>query len=190
MKQIISNLSKNNEKAEKIFVVGRYNFLEQERFLANLPRRVGNLSIEYTTAHSSKGLESDYVIIVGLNGGKLGFPCQITDDPILNLVLAKQEEFPNAEERRLFYDGVTRAKKHVYLIDDPANNISSFTHEVLNGEYEVESIGQLPKTDLCPICETGELVHKQNSRGSFYACSNYPYCRYIKRTDHSREYTR
>jgi DNA helicase-4 len=178
LKDIIFNLSKNSEHTETVFVVGRYNHLEQE-YLGNFPRRVGFLRIEYTTAHSSKGLEAEYVVILGLNGGKLGFPCQITDDPILNLVLARKEEFPNAEERRLFYVAVTRAKKHVFLIDDPDFNSSSFTIEVLNGNYEVESIGQLPKTDLCPVCGTGELVQKQSAHGLFYSCSNYPYCDYI-----------
>ena len=178
LRDILLNLSKKSERPESVFVIGRYNYL-QEEYLKDIPRKMGNLGIEFVTAHSSKGLEADYVVLVGLSGGKLGFPCQIADDPVLNLVLAKGDPFPNAEERRLFYVAVTRAKKRVYLIDDPGFNSSAFTLEILNGKYEVESIGQLPKTHLCPVCETGELVKKQSVHGLFYSCSNYPYCNYI-----------
>ena len=76
------------------------------------------LDVEFTTAHKSKGREADYVILIGVKGGKMGFPCQIVDDPLLDLVLAKGDPFPNAEERRLFYVALTRAKKHIYIIDD------------------------------------------------------------------------
>ena len=48
-----------------------------------------------------------------------GFPCEIIDDPVLRLVTPKPETYPNAEERRLFYVAITRAKKHIYLLADP-----------------------------------------------------------------------
>ena len=166
VKDTVLSLSQRSEKAESVFIIGRYNYLEDE-CLSHLPRSTGNLRVEYTTAHRSKGLEADYVIVVGLNGGKLGFPCQIADDPVLNLVLAKKELYSNAEERRLFYVAITRAKKHVFLIDDPELNSSSFTVEILNGTYDVEAIGQVPKTDLCLVCGTGELVQKQSAHGLF-----------------------
>lgn len=178
LKDIMANLSRKSEKPETVFVIGRYNWLEEE-YLGNLPKKVGSLSVEYFTAHSSKGLEADYVIIIGLNGGRMGFPCQITDDPLLSLVLAEADPFPNAEERRLFYVAATRAKRQVFLIDDPTFNSSSFLIEILDETYDVESVGQLPESAFCPICKTGEMVKKQNDRGTFYACSNYPYCEYI-----------
>jgi hypothetical protein len=50
----------------------------------------------------------------------------IVEDPILDIVPAKGDPFPNAEERRLFYVALTRAKKNVFLEDDPAFINSSF----------------------------------------------------------------
>ncbi|HVP07045.1 MAG TPA: 3'-5' exonuclease, partial [Candidatus Acidoferrum sp.] len=55
------------------------------------------------TLHSAKGLEYDTVFIVGLEEGL--FPLQRTIDQPMEL----------EEERRLFYVGATRARKHLYL---------------------------------------------------------------------------
>ena len=59
-----------------------------------------------TTMHSSKGLEFDYVFIVGVNEGIL--PYQISDDSKSDI----------EEERRLFYVAITRAKNNL-LISSP-----------------------------------------------------------------------
>jgi DNA helicase IV len=176
LKEILSNLSTNLEKEATAYIIGRYNPRPEQEYLLEYPKKIRNLSIKYTTAHSSKGLEADYVIVVGLNDGRLGFPCQIADDPVLNLVLAREDDFPNAEERRLFYVAVTRAKKQVYLIYDPESQASSFLTEVQNGKYEIESNYQISKIALCPACKTGEIIEK---RTNFYACDNFPYCDYI-----------
>lgn len=45
------------------------------------------LKISYLTAHRSKGLEADNVIIINLENKLGGFPNKISDDPILSLVL-------------------------------------------------------------------------------------------------------
>lgn len=80
--------------------------------------------------------------------------------------------------RRLTATTMTTATM-MRALDDPKFNSSSFLLEILDGTYDIESVGQLPITALCPVCKTGEMVKKQNNRGIFYACSNYPYCEYI-----------
>lgn len=60
----------------------------------------------FTTMHSSKGLEFDYVFIVGVNEGIL--PYQVSDDSKSDI----------EEERRLFYVAITRAKNNL-LISSP-----------------------------------------------------------------------
>jgi DNA helicase-4 len=93
-------------------------------------------------------------------------------------VLAKGEVFPNAEERRLFYVAMTRAKKHVFLVDDPRFNSSSFMIEILGGGYDIERTGQLAKAVLCPKCKTGEIISRETKYGILFYCNNYPYCDY------------
>lgn len=58
-------------------------------------------SVKLMTLHASKGLEFDYVFIIGINDGLI--PLNSKDEAI--------EE----EERRLFYVGITRAKKFLEL---------------------------------------------------------------------------
>ena len=71
-----------------------------------------NLKISYKTIHGSKGLESDFVILI--NAGNI--PNKTIDDPIINLLLAIPEDYRYAEERRLFYVALTRTKSIVYIL--------------------------------------------------------------------------
>ena len=62
---------------------------------------VSGESVKLMTLHASKGLEFDYVFIIGVNDGLIP----------LNSRDASTEE----EERRLFYVGMTRARKFLEL---------------------------------------------------------------------------
>lgn len=70
---------------------------------------------KYLTVHKSKGLESDYVLIINMKNDILGFPSQIKEDSCLNKVTPKLNYYPYEEERRLFYVALTRCKKKVYI---------------------------------------------------------------------------
>ena len=92
-------------------VLGRYGF---ERDV--LPRHPpANLHVTFRTVHGSKGLEADYIVIPGLTAGSQGFPSTITEDPVLDLAMPAPEAFPHAEQRRLFYVALTRARRAAVL---------------------------------------------------------------------------
>ena len=116
---------------------------------------------------------------LGLCSGKHGFPSEITDDPLLDLVLAAPEAHPNAEERRLLYVAISRARRQVYLLAE-GGPPSSFARELMHGRYDVNVFGRLPQADVpCPQCKEGRLERRENPRSgsTFYGCSNWPYCR-------------
>lgn len=139
------------------------------------------LELTYKTVHGSKGLESDYVILISGEDSKNGFPNKMEDDILLNLVLGKNSNFEFAEERRLFYVALTRTKSIVYILSDK-NKPSVFVKEIESRCYVMNSKLKQKKSEanLCPYCKSGQLVIRTNGASSerFYGCSNYPYCKY------------
>lgn len=111
-----------NDKIDDLFILSRNN--------KDLDK-VDKLEIDNRklTIHKSKGLQSDYVFIIGLNNNKNGFPNKIKDHEILKYVNNYKEYFPYEEERRLFYVALTRCKKKVYLFV-PNDNESIFIKEI------------------------------------------------------------
>jgi DNA helicase-4 len=51
------------------------------------------------------------VFVLNNSNRKQGFSSQIEDDPVLQIFGRKTDTYPFAEERRLFYVALTRAKK-------------------------------------------------------------------------------
>ena len=178
----IAEDASSHDGMSEVLLLGRYRHLVPPN-LGTLKKQYPSLCLSWMTVHRSKGLEADYVIVLGLCSDKYGFPSEITDDPLLDLVLATPETYPNAEERRLLYVAITRARRQAFLLaaDRPP---SSFIRELIEGEYDINTFGQPPDKDLsCPHCIGGQLMRRKNSRtGSvFYGCSNYPYCNYTRK---------
>ena len=90
----------------------------------------GRKDIKIMTVHKSKGLETDNVILVGLDDSVLGFPNKIIQNNILKYVLSDKDHYPYEEERRLFYVALTRTTNDVYLLVNK-NNPSIFVKELL-----------------------------------------------------------
>lgn len=74
-----------------------------------------NANMRFLTVHKSKGLEADHVILLNVINDTYGFPNQVVDHPLLNLV-QNEFSFPYEEERRLFYVALTRTKNDIYLV--------------------------------------------------------------------------
>lgn len=88
-----------------------------------------DMKIRFLTVHTSKGLESDNVIILNLSDELLGFPNKIEDDEVLKLFFKNKEKCLYAEERRLFYVALTRTKNNVYLLTKKYHE-SIFVNEI------------------------------------------------------------
>jgi DNA helicase-4 len=100
--------------------------------------------------------------------------------------MPKPEGFPYAEERRLFYVAITRARHKVYLLASRFAP-SAFTEEL---EQTLEILPMLhyqncveleaEGSEICPQCGKGRVISKKGRYGSFYGCSQFPACRYTR----------
>ena len=139
----IASIRKKDNKPIHVLVLGRYNFdgynLEQTDLFTYRGKGKGRqiisnkypqVRITFMTAHASKGLGYDEVIVINGRGGTYGFPSKIEDDPVLSLVLREDRTYPYAEERRLFYVAMTRTKNRVYFVA-PLQEPSEFLLELL-----------------------------------------------------------
>ena len=160
-------LKDDNIKKKEIALLGRYNFDvenivnkdNKDSFNPKLKKNkesiiyVSNegkkLKVDFITAHKSKGLEYDIVVIINTKTGEYGFPSQIADDDVMNMILSQSDQYPHSEERRLFYVAMTRAKeKTIFLVDQ--NSKSHFIHEI-------ESKNKKWGNKKCPKCGYQDL---------------------------------
>jgi DNA helicase IV len=123
-------------KKASVLLLGRNRYNETPDLL-QLRQAFPDLKRAFKTIHSSKGQEADHVILVNLFRGRSGFPSEIVDDPLLSLVSPEAEPFENAEERRVIYVALTRARRTVTLMS-AASKQSAFVTELLDDpEYGV-----------------------------------------------------
>ena len=185
LKEALDRVAENAAKhagRSTVLMLGRYRNARPPNLRA-LENDYPTLQLNYMTIHRAKGLEADYAIVLGLRAGRRGFPVEITDDPLLNLVMTAAEPHRNAEERRLLYVALTRARRHVFLLTD-GGPPSAFATELMKDTERVNVFGMKPEADVsCIECKEGRLTKRQGKHGGniFYGCSNYPYCEHTVR---------
>ena len=180
---MLSNVAKiveNIPARQSIIILGRYNYdvrslgynLDTHDFDRNQVRielNIAGRKIRFMSVHSAKGLEADNIILINCNEGIYGFPSLVEDDPILSYVLSDEDKFEYAEERRLFYVALTRARKHLYVLYN-GDKPSPFVRELTNVLQANQS--------LCPVCQEGHVVVIKQGVASNgnpytnYGCSN------------------
>lgn len=165
-----------------VMLLGRYRD-DRPTALESWQRRFGDkLKIEFRTAHGSKGLEAEYVFVLNVVEGTRGFPSQIQDDPALQLAMPAPDPFPFAEERRLFYVAMTRARKQVRLYTT-LGQPSRFLVELAKKEHiKIEPIDG-EALEPCPECGRGVLQLRSGPFGDFHGCSRFPACTFKRKVD-------
>jgi DNA helicase-4 len=181
---------------KEILLLGRYGFdvnvfKDSDLVVHENKDRVyvtyGRRQMNFMTVHQSKGLECDYIILINCNGGTVGFPSQISDSPVLKYVLSEPDAYAFSEERRVFYVGITRAKKHTWVLYD-MNNPSPFVKEFVTTLDPKTTPGSgIPESELCPKCHCGRIkvvkkgVAVNGNPYTTFACSNEKYgCDYLE----------
>lgn len=176
-----------------VLLIGRFGFDAYNLSRTNLfeyntrndrvrSKRFPKLNITFMTAHSSKGLGYDNVVVINGKNETYGFPSKIEADPVLAFVVKQDRSIEYAEERRLFYVAMTRTKNRVFFIA-PEQNPSEFLLElkrdykniVLRGEWN-EDITVMPSyKKVCPICGYPMQFRYKPAYGlRLFICTNEP----------------
>lgn len=175
----------------KILLVGRYGFdarnlcfsedfwYDQDQGIVH-SKKYRNAKLFFLTAHRSKGLGFDNVIILNARDDIYGFPAKIDNDPVLKLVIHDDRSIEYAEERRLFYVAMTRTKNRVYIVT-PKEHPSEFVRElikeygdvVLHGELDDETETNQSLVKRCPVCGYPlQLRQNRNIGLRLWMCTN------------------
>ena len=131
----------------------------------------------FSTMHSSKGMQADYVLVLGMFDARhnfMSFPSERYQDPLSEMFLPAKEAVEDAEDRRLLYVALTRAKHRVALM----------VHETHPSRYALELMHAWPQGEVlfngaafakCVHCSEGMPVQRINSRDGkpFWGCTNY-----------------
>jgi len=172
LKDILSQITSETKRDASVLVLSR--FRASLKNISVTKKEFSKLNIKQMSAHASKGKQADYVIILDVIDGKYGFPSKVTTDPLLESLLPTLEDYAYAEERRLFYVALTRAKKSVF-IHTVLGKESDFLKEMKEKGFDV----QFEKNELskyliddarCPECGVGTLIPRKGKFGLFFVC--------------------
>ena len=126
----VFELIRANQKAHEIMLLHRNNEMSlEDASLVGLTRglkwglgRMGVMNAEefdarvrVMTIHKSKGLEAEVVIILEADEGVIP---KLHPDTLLYGMFGETEEVSLADQKRLFYVAMTRAKRRLYIIHD------------------------------------------------------------------------
>lgn len=169
----------------KVYLLARFwHQMPRSQELLAYRKQFTSLNIEWYSFHASKGKEADYVVILGLTSGTNGFPSKKITPPLIDALLPKEDSYEFAEERRLFYVAITRARHRAYLLAD-MTDVSEFVVELLESKYPIEKdefetsfVQKLFEQISCHRCKAGTLQERVSEFGKFYSCSLYPRCKH------------
>ncbi len=116
-------------------VLARFShLLPSTQELSRWHTRFPHLRIKLSTIHAAKGKEADYVIVLGNQAGQFGLPSDKQSHPLIQIIRQDEEDYLHAQERRVFYVAITRARQHVYLLYS-VKKPSAFIQELEAGAY-------------------------------------------------------
>lgn len=141
------------------------NFLEEVALLSDIDNYdEKDEGVTLMTLHTSKGLEYDYVFIIGLEEGLFPHSRSMLDITELE------------EERRLFYVGMTRAKKELFLVyaqkrlyfgniqhNQPSRFIAEIPPNLLNfsGKEEMAGLKKVDENQLASNFKKGDEIEHE-----------------------------
>ncbi|TFH92435.1 DNA helicase IV [Vibrio ouci] len=132
VEKVLDQLNRSAKSTQSVLLLGRNHYHKPE-LLSDWQKNFALLKIDFMTCHASKGKEADFVIVVGVDEGQ--FPARVKALHLSDALTKSKDTFAYAEERRLFYVALTRAKKKVWV--SYSGSGSCFVKELIEQDYPV-----------------------------------------------------
>ena len=163
---------------QSVLLLGRYGFNKPN--LRLIQAAFPDLSIRFSTIHSAKGGEADHVILLDAKSDRNGFPSQKEDDPLLALVSPDEDPYEHAEERRVMYVAMTRARQSVTILA-PETKPSEFVRELLADPVYGAAVTKEFCDNLVTCFECGgRMILIRGSNGkAYFRCEHIRLCGHI-----------
>ncbi|MDO5666341.1 MAG: UvrD-helicase domain-containing protein [Alcaligenaceae bacterium] len=140
--QLSQEAPETQQQRRSVLILSRFHhFLPSLREMQVWAECFPWLELLQGTVHGVKGNEADYVLLLEVNRGEFGFPSEKTSDQLIENCLPMAEDFLFAEERRLFYVALTRARQQVYLVY--SEDEASVFIEELKKDYPLMYLSEL-----------------------------------------------
>jgi len=133
----IQELSRNREDENPLLLSEYLNTVALQSDLDKLDESVDVINL--ITMHNAKGLEFDYVFVVGLNDGVLPHQRSIQD-----IFGGEESNEKIEEERRLLYVAITRARKELFMSYTMIRRIMNSNDYVRPSRFIQEMSGNNP----------------------------------------------
>lgn len=128
----LDDLNRRAKDVKSLLLLGRYHYHCPE-LLPDWQKQFPKLDIKFMTCHASKGKEADYVFILNVDEGQ--FPAKNKIVHLDQALVQSNDDFPDAEERRLFYVAMTRAREKVWVTYNGSG--STFIQELMSEPYPI-----------------------------------------------------
>lgn len=132
VEKILDQINRSANETKTVLFLARTNS-QRPDLLSDWEDAYRKLHMSFMTCHGSKGKEADFVIILNVDEGQ--FPLRTKVNHLNSVLVGNGDEYPEAEERRLFYVALTRAREKVWVTHTTGG--SSFVKELLSGDYDV-----------------------------------------------------
>lgn len=132
VEKILEGIAKSAKNRPSVLLLGR-NHYHSPTLLMDWKKQFTELDIQFMTCHGSKGKEADFVIILCVDEGQL--PAKKKQLHLDGALSQSDDLFPYAEERRLFYVAMTRARHKVWITH--SGDGSGFVQELNSGDWPV-----------------------------------------------------
>ncbi|OEE31305.1 DNA helicase IV [Vibrio genomosp. F10 str. ZF-129] len=132
IEKTLDQLNRQAKSKKTVLLLGR-NHYHRPELLEEWKKQYRSLELEFMTCHASKGKEADFVLILAVDEGQ--FPTKVKSLHLNGALTESRDSFAYAEERRLFYVAMTRAKEKVWIFH--TGNGSGFVQELSDSDYPI-----------------------------------------------------